>query len=501
MDKLFNEFKEKLAELAHLNSAFAVLYWDSEVYMPEGGSKTRAQTVSQLAGLIHEKFLAPEFKKILAQLKSQLDENKLEPSEAAIVREVWREFKMEEKLPLEFVKELARITSEAHHIWAEARKKSDFKKFEPQLAKIVELKRKQANFLGFKNSPYDALLDIFEPYSDVEEISLVLNDLKKFSVPFVEKIKKSKIKPEPDILKGDFELKKQGEFNKKVAGLIGFDFKAGRIDPSTHPFTINFHPKDVRFTTRYKKDDLFYSLFSTIHETGHALYEQGILAENFGTPLAESVSLGIHESQSRVWENIVCRGRHFWKYFYPVLKKEFPEPFSKINAEEFYKAINVIRPSLIRTEADEVTYNLHIILRFEIEKELIEGSIEVADLPKIWNAKIKEYFGIDVPDDTQGVLQDVHWSSGLFGYFPTYTLGNLYSAQFYNAAKRDIANLEEQISSGKFGIFKEWLRKNIHIHGKLYKAPDLARNITGEELNSKHFIDYINRKYSEIYQL
>jgi len=414
---------------------------------------------------------------------------------------VRREFEREKKLPVEFVKELSHICSRAQNVWAEARKKSDFKIFLPYLKRIVELKRKEAKIVGFKKNPYDALLDAYEPYMTTEEVAIIFEDLKKFLVLFLKKIQKSKVKINPKILEGNFPTNKQLDFDKLVAEKIGFDFQAGRLDASTHPFTTGFNSQDVRMTTRYKKEDLLYSLMSTIHESGHAIYEQGILAENFGTPLGESISLGIHESQSRVWENMVGRGKSFWEYFFPKLQEKFPKPFSKIKFIDFYKAINNVVPSLIRTEADEVTYSLHIIMRFEIEKELLDGSVEVEDLPKIWNDKVKEYFGITVPNEALGVLQDVHWSGGMLGYFPTYALGNLYAAQFFQTAVRDIEDLEGKFSKGQFGQFREWLKENIHIHGKMYSAKDLVEKVSGEKLNSKYFEEYIEKKYSEIYNL
>jgi len=500
-EEMFEKFKEKLEELAHLKSAIAVLSWDQEVFMPKKGIDFRAKTISHMVGILHEKFISRDFEKLLLNIKKLSDAGKLNDNEKCIFKEVWREFEREKKLSIEFVKELSRVCSKAQNIWAQAREKSDFKIFLPYLKKIVQLKRKEAEFVGFKNNPYDALLDTYEPYMTTEELSVIFEDLKGFLVPFLKKIKKSKVKINPDILKGNFPIKKQRDFNELIADRIGFDFQAGRLDTSTHPFTTNFNAYDVRMTTRFKNDELLHSLMSTIHESGHAIYEQGIPMENFGTPLGESVSLGIHESQSRIWENFVGRGMFFWKYFYVNLQKKFPNPFSKIKFNNFYKAINYVSPSLIRTEADEVTYNLHIIMRFEIEKELLDGSIEAKDLPKIWNDKIKEYFGIKVPNDSLGVLQDVHWSGGLIGYFPTYTLGNLYSAQFYYTAKRDIEDFEDKFSRGQFGQFREWLRENIHIHGKLYSANELIKKVTGENLNSKYFIEYIKNKYSEIYNI
>ena len=495
------EFKKELMDIYYLSSAISVLHWDQEVSMPQKGNELRAKIIGSLAGELHNKFTSADFSKSLLALKKKLDSGKLNDEESCIVREVWREFSREKKLPLDFVKELAETTSRSQLIWAQAREKNDFKLFLPQLKKIIDLKRKEAELVGFKGSPYNALLDIFEPYTNVEEIEMVFSELKSFLIPFLAKIKKSKVKANRSVLKGDFPIEKQIELNKFIASKIGFDFEAGKLDVSTHPFSTGFHPQDVRMTTRYKKDDLFYAISSTIHETGHSLYEQGIPIENFGSPMGESISHGIHESQSRLWENILGKSEDFWQYFYPILQKRFPKHFGKIKLSDFYKAINIVSPSLIRTEADEVTYNLHIILRFEIEKDLIEGSIAAEDLPKIWNDKFKEYFGIKVSSDKSGVLQDVHWSGGMIGYFPTYTLGNLYAAQFYASAKRDILNLEKEIRKGQFGHILAWLRKNIHIHGKLFSADVLAEKVTGEKLASKYFIEYIEKKYSKIYNI
>ncbi|HEV8601540.1 MAG TPA: carboxypeptidase M32 [Patescibacteria group bacterium] len=500
-NKIFSKFKSQLLELAHIKTSLALLNWDLETKMPPKGLPRRAQTTAYLAGLLHKKFLSGPFEKSLNKVKELAEKGELNEQESVIVREVTREFEIERKLPASFVKKFAELTTQSHQVWAEARKNSDFKKFKPMLSKIVELCRKEAELIGFKDSPYDALLDLYEPRMTAAETSIVLEDVKSFLVPFIAQIKQSAIKTDETKLLGLFPAEKQKEFNRYVIKTLGFDFDSGRMDVSTHPFAMSFHPQDTRITTRYNETNLLQSLFGAIHETGHALYDQGLLPENFGTPMGENISLGIHESQSRLWENLVGRSQPFWKFFYPKLQGQFPEPFSKIEFEQFYQLINSVNPSLIRVEADEVTYNLHIIQRFEIEKELIEGTLEVADLPQIWNERTKQYFGLDVPNDSEGVLQDVHWSWGSFGYFPTYTLGNLYSAQFFNAAKRDIMNLDEQIVSGQFGILREWLRKNIHIHGKRYTASELVKKVTGEELTSKYFVDYIKDKYGKIYKL
>lgn len=499
--KTFEEFKRKLLEINHLSSSAAVLHWDLETYMPKGGASARAKTFSALAGVVHEKFTSAEFEKLLTALKDDLDSGRLGKAESCVVREIWRDFTREKKLPKEFVEELSKTTAEAHHVWDEARKNSDFSIFGPKLQKIIELKRKEAELVGYKDSPYSALIDIYEKNATADELSTVFGELKNFLTPFLQRIGSSGGKADSGILKGRYDIGKQREFCKRIAEKIGFDFGKGRLDESAHPFTSGFNPEDVRITTRFDEADILPAISSTIHEAGHALYEQGLLAEHFGTPLGESVSLGIHESQSKLWENQIGKSVPFWKYWYPELQKLFPQPFASVKPDDFYKAINSVGPSFIRTEADEATYNLHIILRFEIEKELIEGSIEVKDLPEIWNQKTKELLGLKVPDDARGVLQDVHWSGGSFGYFPTYTLGNLYAAQFYSAARDQVLNLDEEIAAGEYAHLLSWLRKNIHVHGKFYSQDELVKNITGEKLNGKYFTDYLSKKYGDTHGL
>lgn len=491
------ELKKRLQDISHLSSVLALLCWDQEVYMPKKGADRRAASIAELNGIIHNKFLAIDSDGLLTKLKKELDENKLKGKDVVIVTEVWRNFEREKKLPEEFVREIAETVSRAQGVWAEARNKNDFKLFLPWLTKIVKLKRKEAEYIGYEKSPYDALLDACEPGMDSEQALQILNDLKDFLMPFLKEIKDSQKNIKPKILEGKFPLDRQAVFNEMVVSKMGFDMEAGRIDKTTHPFADGLHPNDVRITTRYRLNDALYSLGSVIHEAGHGIYEQGLPVEDFGTPLSESVSLGIHESQSRMWENIIGKSKSFWKYFYPKLQKEFPEPFKKVALDDFLKVINKVAPSLIRTEADEVTYNLHIILRFEIEKEMIEGSIDLKDLPKIWKSKMKEYLGVDVPSDALGVLQDVHWSIGLIGYFPTYAFGNLYSAQFFSKMKKDIPDTDKKMVKGDFVEIKKWLNKKIHAHGKTYKAGELVKKVTGEDLNSRYFIEYLKEKYKK----
>lgn len=492
------ELKARLVELAHLKSTIAVLNWDAEVYMPTGAINSRSQTLSYLSQLLHDKFLDKEFVKILKQASKQ---KSLSEHDEALIREVQREFKREKKLPSEFVATLAETTSKSSHVWAKARKESDFKIFQPYLKKIVDLKRREADYVGFKKSPYDALLDSFEPGFTAEEAWQILEEVKDFLVPLLKKIKASTVKIDPQIIHGHFDITKQHEFNQRITKKIGFDYDLGRLDRSTHPFTTGFHPHDVRITTRYYEEDVLSALMSSMHEAGHGLYEQGLSHDHFGTPLGESASLGIHESQSRLWENMVGRSKPFWDYLYPQVQAEFPKPFKKVVLKDFYQVLNMVNPALIRVEADEVTYNLHVIIRFEIEKELIEGSISVKDLPEIWNSKIKDYLGVDVPDDAHGVLQDIHWSSGLFGYFPTYTLGTLYAAQLYAAAKQQLPQLEGDIARGEFSSLREWLRSHIHLHGKRYPAAELMQSATGQPISTQPYRDYITNKYSQLYKI
>ena len=489
------ELKKRLLEISHLSAILNLLYWDQEVNMPAKAVEARAASISYLSTIVHNKTIELDSDGLLSNLQKALHSKKIKGSAAVIVAETWRSFSREKKLPESFVTELANITSQAQHVWAQARQENDFGKFLPWLKKIVKLKQQEAEYVGYQDSPYDALIDTYEPGMTSKEASKILEDLKDFLIPFLKKTRQPSNKSNSHKLKGQFPLSAQIQFNQLIAQSIGFDFQAGRMDTSTHPATFGSHPHDIRLTTRYKEDNIYYSLGSTIHETGHGLYEQGLPVKHYGTPLAESVSLGIHESQSRFWENIIGKSLPFWKYFYPKLQKEFPTPFKKIPLQDFHHIINEVRPSLIRTEADEVSYNLHIIIRFEIEKDMIEGRLKLADLPKIWNEKYQKYLGFKVPNDSQGVLQDVHWSCGLIGYFPTYSFGNLYSAQFYHQIAQDIPNLNQKIAKGKFQEINNWLRKNIHFHGKTYQADTLVKRATGESLNSKYFSQYLSKKY------
>lgn len=502
-DKILKEFKKELLDIYHLDRLSGLLDWDQNVNVPSGGQKARADMMSCVAALKHEKLTSKSFKKLLkTALLYTGTRGGFGKDDSFIVLRTAKDLKKIEKLPTKFVAELAQLCGESYDVWKTARERSDFKLFEPYLTKIVKAKREEAEFVGYDNSPYDALMDDYEEGLTCESVSEIFDELKAFLVPFIESIQNSNAQIRKDFLSRKFPIDKQMEFCKMVIQKLGFDLERGRIDTSVHPFCESTHMSDVRLTTRFKEDDFFnQALMSLIHEAGHGMYEQGLPEQHFGTPLGYSASMGIHESQSRLWENQVGRSFAFWNYFFRKLKETFLIRMEGVFVEDFYKALNYVEPGLIRVDADEVTYNLHVILRFEIEKDLIEGNMEVAELPRIWNQKMEEYFGLKVPNDAQGVLQDVHWSGGSFGYFPTYALGNLYAAQLFHAAGRQIHNLDLQIAEGNLSFLLEWLRNNIHVHGRRYEPAELIMKATGGEPKPVYFISYLEEKYKKIYNL
>jgi len=498
----FADLKKALVELGYLGSVSALLGWDQNVNVQSGGHGARADLTGYIAGLKHHKFTSKEFEDILWKAVEFEKTGSLTSEESFIIRKTRSDLTKAKKLPSEFVESSERLFAASHEVWANARARSDFSLFEPYLVRIVSSKRKEADYLGYLHSPYDALMDDYEPDFTSYTVSQLFKELKAFLIPFISSISESKVKIRKEFLNRRFPLEQQSEFIRTVAKSMGFDFTKGRLDTSIHPFCESLNSADVRLTTRYdEKDFINQALMSVIHETGHGLYEQGLRSEWFGTPLGESISLGIHESQSRLWENLIGRSLPFWKYFFPKLQKTFPDQLRDVSLEEFYKALNIVKPGFIRVDADEVTYNLHVIMRFEIERDLIENRLEVKDLPGVWNAKMKKYFGLKVPNDAQGVLQDIHWSCGAFGYFHTYALGNLYAAQFFAAAQEKIPTLDKKITKNSLLELREWLRKNIHVHGELYLPKDLILRVTGGTFGSDYFEDYISEKYSAIYEL
>lgn len=492
--------RNKLTELRHLGSVASLLAWDQQVNVPSKGNEARAELIAYVSGLIHKNFTSSEFEDVLMNAKLAMDSDLLNEDQACIVRETLNDFIKSKKLSAQFVEEMAFICAQAHDFWVRARKASDFKLFAPHLKKIVEFKREEAKLIGYIASPYDALLDDYEPGLSSMQVQEILAEVKDFIISLVAKIKDSRVYIDRTFLKGSWPIEQQKYFAKMVISKLGFDLEAGHMSISPHPFCDSLHPTDTRITVRYRETDFVEQcLMSAIHEAGHGMYEQGLPVEYFGTPRGEAASLGIHEFNSRLWENIVGRSKFFWGYFYPELKSYFSNVLLGVSLGDFYKAINYVEPSLIRTDADEVTYNLHVLFRFEIEKDLIEGRIEVDDLPSIWNQKVRDYLGIEVDDDANGVLQDTHWADGSFGYFPTYTLGNLYAAQFYAKAIRDLP--ERLAPEDFFRQLLNWLRENVHGKGKLYGATELVERVTGERPTARYFKEYITNKYSEIYNL
>ena len=506
--KTLEPLATRLLEIQRINSAASVLSWDQETYMPAGGGGARAEQLAALQGIAHQQLVSSDTERLLGTwldlhtgLPREQDGELWDESSNALLREVWRDYSRAKKLPSDFVMRLSRECSLAQQVWAEARTQSNFKSFLPSLRTVLSLKREEAQYFGFEGTPYNALLDVYEPGSTVAGLRPLFAQLKTRLVPLLKRIQHSSVQIDDTFLYHAYDQARQLEFGRLVLIAMGYDFEKGRLDLSVHPFTTSFHPTDVRVTTRVYEHDLPSCLFSCIHEGGHGLYDQGLDPTHYGTPLGESVSLGIHESQSRLWENCVGRSRAFWRFFYPILQATFHHQLRAVEMEQFYAVINRVKPSLIRVEADELTYNLHIMLRFEIEQDLIEGKTNPDELPDIWSHKMKEYLGIVPSLDGDGVLQDVHWSMGAFGYFPTYTLGNLYAVQFYEQAKHEIPHIEEEIAAGQLMVLRRWLGHKIHRWGRMFTPDHLAQRVTGVSLNPEPFLRYIERKYGELYQL
>ncbi len=500
MDDKLQQLKARLAEIMDLTWVGYVLEWDEQTYMPSGGAAGRAEQMGTVYRLKHEKWTAPELGDLIAAAKTAVKDLDPESDDARLVRLAERKYQYRKRIPTALAAELKRTAALAHTVWTKARAEKNFKLFQPYLEKIFDLKRQVAEGFPDKDSIYEPLLDKFEPGMKTAQVRAVFDGLKRDLVPLVKAIA---AKPQVDdaFMHLDYDEQKQWDFGAEVVRRFGYDFERGRIDKTAHPFTTTLSQGDVRITTRVHRNLLPSLMMSDMHECGHALYDQGCSPALDRTPLSDGVSLGIHESQSRLWENLVGRSRGFWKFFYPRLQALFPSQLGGVEVEAFYRAINKVQPSFIRVEADEVTYNLHTMLRFELELDVLEGRLAVKDLPGAWNAKVKDYLGLEVPDDSQGVLQDIHWSSGYIGYFPTYTLGNIASAQFFEKACQDMPMIPDDIERGEFQGLLSWLRRNIHIHGKKFMPGEIIARVTGGPLNPAPYVNYLKRKYSEIYCL
>jgi carboxypeptidase Taq len=468
--------------------------------MPPGGAAERAEQFAVLGRISHEMFVAAETRRLLEGAEVETAGADPGADEAALVRVARRAFDKSVKLPAPLVSELARATALGHEVWVKAREENDYPAFAPTLEHLLDLSRQVAEHLGYEDRRYDALLDQYEPGMKTAEVERVFDELRPGLVELVREIAE---RPPLDdsVLRRDFDEAGQEAFSRFVAGKLGYDFGRGNLSRAVHPFCTSFGKNDVRITTRYDRHWLPCALMGTIHETGHALYEQGFRDEDIGTPLADAASLGVHESQSRLWENIVGRSRGFWSVFYPDLQKQFPGSLGDVDLDAFYRAINKVEPSLIRVEADEVTYPLHIMLRFEMEKDLLDGRLSVRDAPEAWNAKMRDYLGITPPSDAEGILQDVHWSGASFGYFPTYALGTLLSAQLYDKALAGQPGIEEELARGEFGGLLAWLREHVHRPGRRYLPADLVRRVCGEPAQSRSYLRYLRAKFGELYGL
>jgi carboxypeptidase Taq len=497
----FDELKAHLTVVDDLNSAAALLHWDQSTYMPPGGATARGRQLATLGKLAHEKFIDPVIGRLLDDLRPYEENQPYDSDEASLLRVARRGYERSIKVPPDFTAKLYRHTAAAYEAWTRARPENDFAGVAPYLERTLALSRQLADFYPGYSHIADPLISESDYGMSVATIQPLFQDLRNRLVPLVEAITAQSV-GDDTCLKQPFPEELQLAFGKQIIQRLGYDFHRGRQDKTHHPFMIKFSLGDVRITTRVKEHDLSEGLFSTIHEAGHAMYEQGIRMDLEGTLLADGTSSGIHESQSRLWENLIGRSRGFWQYYYPRLQEIFPGQLGKTSLETFYRAINKVAQSLIRTDADEVTYNLHVIIRFELELDLLEGKLSVQDLPEAWQTRYQEYLGVQAPDDRDGVLQDVHWFGGIIGgAFQGYTLGNIISAQFYDAALLAYPEIPADIAQGEFATLHNWLRENIYQHGAKFTAAELVERVTGSPLTIEPYIRYLTSKFGELYLL
>jgi carboxypeptidase Taq len=501
MEDNLSKLKTLLGEVHDLEKAAALLNWDMQTYMPRGGTSARSHQSATLSRLAHDKFTADEIGRLLEDLEAATRSQPYEDDTVSLLRVTHREYDRARRLPGELVQDLAQTEGLAMPAWAQARAESTFELFEPHLEKIIQLKRREANYVGYQDRMYDALLDTYEPGMKTARVQAIFDDVRKELVPLVRAISGRGDVVDDSVLAREYDERKQWDLSLEALRLIGFEFVNGRQDKSVHPFTTSFSNRDVRVTTRLSRKYFPMALFGSLHEGGHALYEQGSPDKFNRTPLEGGASLGVHESQSRLWENLVGRSRAFWEFFFTRFRDTFPEAVDGTGREMVYRAVNRVCPSLIRVEADEVTYNLHIMLRFQIENALLEGKIAVRDVPEAWNVAMQEFLGITPPDVAQGALQDIHWSHGAIGYFPTYALGTFFSVQLFDRARADIPDLYARFARGDLGALLGWLREHVHRHGRKFTLDELAQRITGEPLQTRSYIHYLKDKYGEIYDL
>lgn len=497
----WEQFQDLLRKIKSYHEAVALMHWDLRTGAPKKGAQGRSETIGVLMTEAFRLQTSEEMGKLLTYLNSPTVFAELDEVKQRIITVTQEEYDRSVKIPPHKYQEYTELTALAETLWEDFKEQGDYAGFEPYLAQIVEKTGEFIDYWGPKATRYDTLLHLYEPDLTVEKLDEVFGQLRDRLVPLVEEIKKASTEPQASFMNQLFDKAQQEKFGLFMLEQIGYDFEAGRVDESVHPFEITLNQGDVRITTQYLQDDVTFALFSSLHEGGHALYEQNVSSELAGTPLGEGASMGIHESQSRLWENFIGRSHEFWTRYYGDLQQHFPEQFKNVTVDDFYKAVNRVENSLIRIQADELTYNLHIIIRYEIEKQLFNEGLSVSELPKVWNEKYKTYLGLTPPNDSLGVLQDVHWSGGSFGYFPSYALGNMYAAQIVNTMRKQLPEFDELIAEGNFAPIKEWLTEQIYKYGKSQKPAEIIKRVTGEELNPNYLADYLEQKYKAIYGL
>lgn len=495
--ELYQEYKELAQKAADINYASAVLGWDQEVFMPEKGFEHRGRQLATLGSMAHDIVTSERYGNILTELSGRGD---LSVAEADNVRLSKEDYDKHSKVPAALVEKISMQVSKSYSVWIHARRENNYALYAPELDKMLALKKEEADFVGYKEHVYDAMLDDYEKGATVSMLNPIFDEVKEKLPALLDKIKAAS-QVDDCFLRRNYPRQGQWDFSIDVLRGMGYDFEAGRQDISEHPFTTSFSPQDVRVTTRVDENDFASLLWSSIHEGGHALYEQGLSSDYYGLPLGEAASLSIHESQSRLWENCVGRAMPFWKHFYPRLQQQFPSQLNDVSVDAFYKGMNKVQPSLIRTESDELTYHFHVMIRYEVEKALFENTVSVKDLSAFWNEQYQKYLGVSATNDKEGVLQDVHWAHGSFGYFPTYSLGSFYAAQFYKQATKELNGLEAQIANGEFTDLLQWLRKGVHQYGRKYRSEELCNKLTGQGLSFAAFMEYATEKYTGIYGL
>jgi carboxypeptidase Taq len=492
-EKAYSELLRLSREESVLASCIDLLDWDQETHMPPAGVEHRADQVAFLSGLLHDRATNPHYEELLSAVEGSSLVADAESPEAVNVRELRRDFERERKLPRRLVEEMARVTTRASSAWVRARKNNDFKSLAPWLDKVFALSREEADAVGHDGDRYDALLEDYEPGMTARSLSELFTQLSAELVPLVDSLRTDA--RSRNLLEGHFDIARQRVFTDSVVSAIGFDMQGGRFDHAEHPFCTQLGPGDVRIGTRYYENNVSRGIFTCLHEAGHGLYEQGLDTTHFGTPMGEAVSLGMHESQSRLWENLVGRSEGFWRHFYPKLRNTFPDAFRDVSLEAFRRSVNLVEPHLIRSEADEVTYNLHIVIRFELERRLLDSDLAAKDLPGAWNELYQRYLGVTPPDDRTGCLQESHWVEGMIGYFPTYALGNIFAAQIFGAAERAIGPLDQAFSAGDFGGLRTWLAENIYRHGMRYRSEVLVERVSGASPKTSPLIESLSNRY------